>query len=99
LLDNKNDVESSGNLKITGTGNHFISNGSLCVGTTNTSNLEDVVLRLYRDVRPTFEMTDNYTKFQIGIAKNTWDGAPYSQPGDVVYRSTAQSMAYISYAR
>jgi hypothetical protein len=35
LLDSKNDVESQGNLKINGGGNHYISNGSLGIGTPN----------------------------------------------------------------
>lgn len=36
LLDSKSDVESSGNLRITGTGSSYISNGSFGIGTTST---------------------------------------------------------------
>jgi hypothetical protein len=35
LLDSKNDIESQGNLKISGTGNHFIYNGNVGIGTIN----------------------------------------------------------------
>jgi len=37
LLDSKNDVESQGNLKINGGGNHFILNGRVGIGTTTPS--------------------------------------------------------------
>ncbi|NJO91393.1 MAG: hypothetical protein HC831_22355 [Chloroflexia bacterium] len=34
ILDSKSDVESSGSLKITGSGNHYISSGNVGIGTT-----------------------------------------------------------------
>jgi hypothetical protein len=37
VLDSKSDVESSGNLKITGSGNHYIASGNVGIGTTNPS--------------------------------------------------------------
>ncbi|MDP4209184.1 MAG: hypothetical protein Q8928_10260 [Bacteroidota bacterium] len=38
LLDSKNDIESSGNLHILGSGNHYISNGNLLIGQTSQTN-------------------------------------------------------------
>ncbi len=41
LLDSKNDIESSGKLKISGAGAHYILNGNVGIGTTNpTGKLE-----------------------------------------------------------
>ena len=35
ILDSKSDIETSGLLKLTGSGNHYISNGNVGIGTTN----------------------------------------------------------------
>lgn len=35
LLDSKNDIESQGNLKMTGNGNHYFLNGNVGIGTTS----------------------------------------------------------------
>jgi hypothetical protein len=92
LLDSKNDVESSGNLKITGTGNHYLSGGTLSIGTTDPAGS---TLKIYRDVLPTLELADNTVKFKVLIAKNTWEGAPYSQPGDVIMKSEGRQHGLI----
>jgi hypothetical protein len=42
LLDSKNDVESSGSLKLTGTGNSYILNGNLGIGTSAPTVTLDV---------------------------------------------------------
>ncbi|KDN54712.1 hypothetical protein FEM21_22260 [Flavobacterium seoulense] len=42
MLDSKNDVESSGNLKLTGNANSYILNGNLGVGTNTPNNKLDV---------------------------------------------------------
>ena len=38
LLDSKSDLKTNGNLKISGNGNHYISNGKLGIGTVSTGN-------------------------------------------------------------
>ena len=35
LLDSKHDIESSGNFRVTGSGNHYFSNGKVGIGTTS----------------------------------------------------------------
>jgi hypothetical protein len=43
LLDSKNDVESLGNLRISGTGAHYILNGNVGIGTTNPKASLDIL--------------------------------------------------------
>ncbi|CAM1358436.1 hypothetical protein [Tenacibaculum xiamenense] len=40
LLDSKSDIVSSGLLRVTGSGNHFIENGNIGIGTTNTKGFK-----------------------------------------------------------
>jgi len=49
LLDSKNDVESNGNLKITGNANSYILNGNLGVGTVDPKAKLDIVGDIYID--------------------------------------------------
>ncbi len=42
ILDSKSSVESSGNLKITGTGDHYIASGNIGIGTTSPGSKLDI---------------------------------------------------------
>lgn len=58
--------------------------GSVGIGTSNVGN---ATLKIYKSEYPEFEIADaSNVRLQMAIAKNAWDYAAGSKPGDVVFR-------------
>jgi filamentous hemagglutinin family protein len=68
LLDSKNDVESNGNLKITGNANSYILNGNVGIGTANPAAKLDVNGSIYSNASI---LSDNFGGYSGGDTKLT----------------------------
>jgi len=76
LLDSKSDVESSGNLKISGTSNNYILS-NLGIGTANPSNVQrwERVLDVYGLDNSKIIATSSNSSSRVGIFSHTsWNG-------------------------
>lgn len=72
---------------------HINGEGQVGIGTTDLNG--GSALKIYRDILPTLELADNTVKFKVLVAKNGWDGAPWSQPGDVIMKSEGRQHGLI----